>query len=72
MVMSWLWYLLGICDTALGAVPTLNLTTIAVLLAALLAWAWQGVPRFQAIGASVLLVVGYQFFGNTQIQLRLG
>jgi len=73
--LCWTWYVLGVCDLGLPSLPLfLDLTAFAVLgtvVSVLLALAWRGIPRLQAIGASLLLIVGYQFFGYTRFGIRL-
>jgi hypothetical protein len=76
LAVCWVWYVLGIFDLGISSMPLfLDLSALAVictLLSPLLALAWQGVPRLLAVGASLLMLVGYQFFGWTKVGIRLG
>lgn len=76
VALSWIWYALGVCGLRLlETVLFLELSVLAVFctaLSMLLALAWRGSSRLQTVGASLLLVVGYQFFGYTSLGIRLG
>jgi len=70
LVLSWLWYALGLADIGLASLGSrfLLLSSVAVFcaaLAALLAIGGRGRSRLYALVASVLMLFGYQFFGYT-------
>jgi hypothetical protein len=76
VALCWIWYVLGVCDLGLPQMRLfLDLSTLAVLCTAIslvLALAWRGVSRPLTVGASLLLIVGYQFFGWAKLGIRLG
>jgi hypothetical protein len=76
VALSWLWYALGLADIGLASLGSrfLLLSSFAVfgaVLAALLAIGWRGRSRLHALAASLLMLLGYQFFGYTSFQVRL-
>jgi len=76
VALCWSWFVLGVCDLGRASMPLfLDLSTLAVfctVVSVVLALAWRGIPRLQALAASLLLTVGYQFFGYTKLGIRLG
>ena len=72
VALSWLWYALvyalgfvgiGFASLVPAFVPLTSVAVSCALLAALLGSAWQGRSRIGAVGASVLMTLGYQSFG---------
>ncbi len=71
LALAWTWFAVGLADTSLTrklAGMYFDLTILAVIctfLATAFASAWKGHSRLEALAASILMCIGWRFFGYT-------
>ncbi len=66
MLFAWLWFAMEFIAAITGknpiAVEVILLTPWLTVLALILASAWKGFARVEAMGACILMLIGYHFY----------